>query len=158
MVEINLITNGHFIFFRKLKEEEASWSQGVYIPHSLFLYLLSQTFLAFYFFKYWVCMLILLNFPFTTHETAPHSPKTLEFCVPISCYVRKTSDNAKGNPGNSEKDSLKREILFLLLLLKLCLNFVVTQKLHCSVNAESTKNSFSASLPCAFTCITIGGS
>lgn len=57
-------------------------------------------------------MLLFLNFSFTTHETAPDSPTTLEFCVPISCYVRKTLDNAKGNPGNSEKDGLKRAIFF----------------------------------------------
>lgn len=158
MVEINLITNGHFSLFKKLKKEEASWSQGVYIPHSLLLSLLCQTFLAFYFFKYWVCKLLFLNFSCTTHEAAPHSPTSLEFFVPISCYVRNTLDNAKGSPGNSEKDSLKREILLLLLLLKLCLHFVVTQKLHCSINTESTKNSFSPSLPCAFICITVGSS
>lgn len=53
MVEVNLITNGHFSFFRKQQKKVAA-EVRVCIPPSLLLAIFSQTFLASCFLKYWV--------------------------------------------------------------------------------------------------------
>lgn len=77
--EINLITNSHFRVFRKLQKEEEIYSQRVHITPPQLLSLLSQTFLAFYIFKYWLYMFRSVDFfKCTTDKTAPHCPTSWE--------------------------------------------------------------------------------